>query len=112
MEIIDCVRTLMEMKQITAYKLSKDSGISQSTVSNILRRGNNPSLDTLQRICKGLNISLVEFCALLESEEKSATIDVKEYLETKDFLQGYLKLNNEGRACVMQMIHLLTAEQG
>ena len=51
----------MEREKLTGYELAKRCGISHSTISTIFRKNRQPSITTLQRICKGLNISMAEF---------------------------------------------------
>ena len=49
-------------KGVTINKLATDSGISPSTVKNILYgKSTNPGVVTLKKLCDGLNISLIEF---------------------------------------------------
>lgn len=53
---------LCKENNITPNKLSTISGITQSTINNILNTGsNNPTVSTIKKICDGLNISLSEF---------------------------------------------------
>ena len=48
--------------QITPNKLSTISGITQSTINNIINVGsNNPTISTIKKICDGLEITLAEF---------------------------------------------------
>lgn len=46
---------------ITRYELSKRTGISQTALSNIAKYKQVPTLDTIEKICKGLNISATQF---------------------------------------------------
>lgn len=43
------------------YRLSKETGIPYSSLSNIFQRNNEPSLPTLRKICNGLGITLSVF---------------------------------------------------
>lgn len=45
------------------YALSKKTGISQSSLSNLMKRGSTPTFYTLDRICEGLGITLSQFFA-------------------------------------------------
>ena len=55
------LRQLMDSRGWTSYRLAKESGLSESTVSNIFNRNYSPSVPTLEAICRGLNISLQQF---------------------------------------------------
>lgn len=59
--IINRIRQLCERKQMSMYALSKRSGISQSSLSNLMKRGSTPSFFTLAKICDGLDITLAQF---------------------------------------------------
>ena len=59
--IINRIRQLCERKQMSMYALSKRSGISQSSLSNLMKRGSTPSFFTLATICDGLGITLAQF---------------------------------------------------
>lgn len=45
------------------YKISKLSGLSTNTVSNIFKRNNLPNISTLEAICKAFGITLSQFFA-------------------------------------------------
>lgn len=47
---------------ITVNKLSTVSGITQSTLNNIVSgRNNSTTISTIKKICDGLDITLIEF---------------------------------------------------
>ena len=47
----------------TEYRLSVSSGIPQSTISTWYRRKQTPTIETLEKVCKGLGITLSQFFA-------------------------------------------------
>ena len=55
------IQQLMEMNGWTKYRLSKEAGLSQSTVRNLFVRNNDPTLSTLEAICKAFGITLSQF---------------------------------------------------
>ena len=57
------VKQLLYERGWTVYKLSKISGISQSTLSNMFNRNNDPSISTLEDICSAFGITLSQFFA-------------------------------------------------
>ncbi|MBR2930550.1 MAG: helix-turn-helix transcriptional regulator [Clostridia bacterium] len=67
------IRALCEERGITPNKLSIISGVTQSTLNNILSgRNNSTTVSTIKKLCDGLEISLVEFfdCALFAELEQ------------------------------------------
>lgn len=53
---------LCNERNITVNKLSTISGITQSTLNNIISgRNNSTTVSTIQKICDGLEISIIEF---------------------------------------------------
>ena len=63
MDILGKLRHLMEVRGWSAYYLSKQSGVPQSTISSLFAKNNMPSIPTLESLCKAFNISLSEFFA-------------------------------------------------
>ena len=56
------IAELCEEKHITINKLANISGITQSTLNNIMsRRNNSTTISTIQKICDGLEITVTDF---------------------------------------------------
>ena len=52
--------SLCEKRDISKYRLSQLSGISQSSLSRIMTQESLPSLITLEKICVALGVDLTE----------------------------------------------------
>lgn len=53
---------LCNENNITVNKLATVSGITQSTLNNIVNgRNNSTTVSTVKKICDGLNITLIDF---------------------------------------------------
>ena len=53
---------LCKLNNITPNKLSTISGITQSTINNIISgRNNSATVSTVKKICDGLEITIVQF---------------------------------------------------
>ena len=63
MDVLARLRELMQARGWTEYRVAKESGLSESTIANIYRRNNVPTVATLEAICAGFGISLSEFFA-------------------------------------------------
>ena len=66
MTIGDAVRErileLCRERHITVNKLSTISGLTQSTVNNIVNgRNKSATISTIKKICDGLHITIIEF---------------------------------------------------
>lgn len=56
------IQELCRERKITVNKLAILSGVTQSTLSNLMSgRNNSVTVSTLKKICDGLEITIVEF---------------------------------------------------
>ena len=56
------ILNLCQEKGITINKLATISGITQSTINNIVSgRNNSTTVSTIKKICDGLEITIIEF---------------------------------------------------
>lgn len=63
MNVQERLLELMEQRGWTAYKLAKQAGLSETTISNIFKRNQAPTLYTLERICNAFGITVSQFFA-------------------------------------------------
>lgn len=63
MNIMNRVNDLCRRRNLSKYRLSMLTGISQSAFSKMERQQSTLSIDTIQRICDALGISLAQFFA-------------------------------------------------
>lgn len=90
------LRQLLDERGWTEYRLSKECGLSESTLANIFRRNTLPSIGTLEAICRGFGITLSQFFA--EGDMVEVTPEVKELFDS------WVYLTAEQKAAVLQMI--------
>ena len=62
----------------SVYRLSVESDLPQSTLINMFNRETQPSIATLEAICKGFGITVAEFFA--ETEEEKGEVMSKDEL--------------------------------
>lgn len=55
------IKQLMAERGWTEYRLAIESGLSHSTVSNMFKRNNAPTLPTLEAVCTAFGITLAQF---------------------------------------------------
>lgn len=63
MNVQNKIKQLMDERGWTEYRLAKESGLSHSTVSNMFKRNNAPTIPTLELVCKAFGITLCQFFA-------------------------------------------------
>ena len=99
---MDVKKKLLELMQERCwsyYKLAKESGISWSTIRNMFDRGTEPTIPTLEAICKGLNITMEE---LLLGE------DVAELTpEQRELLSNWKKLRDKDKQLYLALLRSL-----
>ncbi len=57
------IKQIMKVRGWSEYRLAKESGVPQSTISNIFNRNYQPSIASLELICKSFGITLAQFFA-------------------------------------------------
>ena len=71
--VIRRILELCEERKISLNKLADMSGVTQSTLNNIVSgRNNSATVATLQKVCDGLGMDLAEFfsCDLFRNVEQ------------------------------------------
>ena len=91
------IKELCDKQQITKYRLSQMTGVTQTVLSRIIKGQNTPTIQTLEKICAALNISLAQFFAKDENPP-DLTVEQKEIIET------WNGLNLEERERMMKII--------
>ena len=86
--IIAKIEQLCKKKKISRYRLAQKSGIAQSSISTLLNRKSVPTIQTLEKICDGLDITLAQF--FTEDEEyPDLTSDQKQLLSDWDAMDDH-----------------------
>lgn len=96
LNVHDRIRQLMDDRGWSEYKLAKESGLSQSTISNLFNRNTSPSIPTLESICNGFGISLGQFF----STDNSVFLSD----EQKEFFDDWLSLNVEEKQLIAEIV--------
>ena len=91
------IKELCDKQQITKYRLSQMTGVTQTVLSRIMKGENVPTIQTIEEICSALNISLAQFFAKDENPQ-DLTAEQKEIIET------WNGLNPEERERLMKII--------
>ena len=78
MDATEKIKFLLDEKGWSAYRLSKECGLSANTILTMLKRNSVPSITTLEAICKAFGITISEFFA--EGEMIEVSEDTRELL--------------------------------
>ncbi len=97
MEVLVRIRQLLAERNWSIYKLSKVSGVSQSTLSNMFSRNNSPSISTLEEICKAFGITLAQF---FSEDGEPMALDAEQSL----LLERWARLNKEQRKAFLDLM--------
>lgn len=89
--VLQKIKSLLDERKWTLYRLAKESEIRYSTLNNSFHRNNVPSISTLIQVCEAFGITLSEFF-----DEKGTTV---KQLTTSDanLLAGYHHLPRDDR---------------
>lgn len=80
MTVLERIVQLREERGWSEYRLSEESGITQSTISTWFRKNVTPTVSSIESICKACNITLSQFFNF-ENEPVTLTDTQKELLE-------------------------------
>lgn len=101
MQIGERVYKYLEEKGMSQAEFVSKTGISQSTVSDWKRKGNNPSADKIMIICEALGVSPYQL--LTGSEGKSNSRKQVDYVavdkDSKEYMliETYQELSNNAK---------------
>ena len=103
MDTLGRLRQLLKERNWTEYRLAKESGLSDSTIKNIYKRNTQPTIDTLEAICRGFGITLAQFFS--EGEMVELTPELKELFD------NWLTLTQEQKQATLTMIKAFNHDQ-
>ena len=95
MNVVDVhnrINNLAEEHGLSMYELAKRSGMALSSLYNMFERGTMPKLETLEKICDGMDISVSEFFVVF-SKPKVGGYVTEDDLELVETNHGLSKPN-------------------
>lgn len=63
MTVQERIKELMGIKGWSEYRLAKEAGLPQSTISHLFKRNNTPTYPTIESICEAFGITMAQFFA-------------------------------------------------
>lgn len=100
MDAKERIQELMHRKGWTEYKLAKESNLSQSTIANVLKRNNAPTLPTLETVCQAFGITLAQFFS-----EGSEAVALTE--EQRELLFYWSVLSDKQKEILFDLIRVM-----
>lgn len=73
-EVLTHIEELRKQRLWTVNQLAEKSGVSQSTLANMLSRNTYPSIITLSQLCNAFGITLSQFFEV-QQEDDNLTLD-------------------------------------
>ena len=98
--LMDVLRKINKMrldKKWSVYRLSVESGVSQSTLTNMFNRETLPSITTLELLCSAFGMTLSEFFA-----EENAISEIKD--EDMALLDMYHSISDSARESIFALL--------
>ena len=97
------IAELAQERNWSNYELAKRSGVQLSTIQNMYHRNYEPTIPTLQALCKAFGISLSQFFAVGE------LADVTE--EQQEILSLWNRLSDEQKSIVRALMGNMITEK-
>ena len=99
MDATEKIQEMMKQRGWSAYKFAKQSGLSEATIANLIRRNTIPTITTLEAICKGFDITMTQFFS------DGDTIEVSS--DYKPLIDCWSALSPEQREAVLKLLQLM-----
>ena len=99
MDVKARLQQLMDERGWTIYRVAKEADIPWSTVRNMFKRNTEPSIATLEALCKGMGMTLPQF---FDVENKMGLSP-----EQAKLIQDWSRLNDKDKHLVSELLESL-----
>ena len=99
MDVKARLQQLMDERGWTIYRVAKEADIPWSTVRNMFKRNTEPSVQTLEALCKGMGITLPQFF------DEDNTMGISP--EQTRLLQEWSRLRDKDKKLISELIDSL-----
>ena len=93
----------MDEREWTIYRLAKESNVAWTTIRNMFARNTDPSISTLESLCKGMGITLAQF---FDEENNWGLSSEQVYI-----LYEWSKLSNQDKKLITELIDSLNEKK-
>ena len=99
MDVKQRLKSIMDERGWTMYRLAKESGVAWTTIRNMYARNTEPSIQTLEALCAGMGITLPQFF------DEDNTMGISP--EQSSLLQRWSRLHEKDRCLVSELVDSL-----
>ena len=93
------LQQLMDERGWTIYRLAKESDVAWTTIRNMFARNTEPSIATLESLCNGMGMTLVQFF----DEDNSMGLSP----EQSQLLQQWSRLREKDKRLIQELVDSL-----
>ena len=97
------INELLHLRNWTLYRLSKESGIPYSSLNSMFNKNTQPTMSTLEKICRAFQIQMTDFF----SDFSNVKIDEVFNEDEVKLIMEYRKLKTSDQRLVVDFIDLL-----
>ena len=101
MNVSERLKYYMERRGMTIYALAKASGLPWQTVKNLVNQMNNPTVATVDMLCRGLGITMSQF---FSDEEEMIALTA----EQKELLEQWNVITEDEKKVFVDLLNLMT----
>ncbi|MEG1291652.1 MAG: helix-turn-helix transcriptional regulator, partial [Lachnospiraceae bacterium] len=106
-DVLSRIKQLLGDRGWSIYRLAKESKIPYSSINNLFIRNTQPTITTLEKICKGFDMSLPEFFQYKINYSKNNELTVEE----RELIAIYRKLRRMDKRLLLAYLDGLAKEQ-
>lgn len=99
MDVKERIQQLIDERGWSIYRLAKETNVSWSTLRNMFKRNNDPSIYTLECICNGMGMTLPQF---FDVDNQMGLTD-----EQRQLIQQWSRLNDRDKRLVSELVDAL-----
>lgn len=113
MNIGNQLREIRKMRALTQKELASLAGVAQSVVSNAENGEREPTLDSLAKLCKVLNLTLSDFFTMFENQTLTSTVQSELCLSEEEILliKKYRSLASRDKETIGSLVEILSKQK-
>ena len=98
------INELLKNRNWSLYKLAKESGIPYSSLNSMFQKNNQPTIATLEKICRAFHINMSDF---FSESMPCKTIEKQFSKNEQELIQSYRNLSRNNQKLLYDFVKLL-----